>query len=177
MKIYTKQGDKGTTAVYTNTVERYEKDHEILECYGTLDELNAYLGLITSQLDMTKAAQQNLADSLQSCQKQLFVIGFAVSDNDKLSADSIALLESQIDELQSGLPAQTAFILPGGCALASHLHVARTITRRAERSVVSLSKQHRINPLALAYLNRLSDYLFVLARYANAQDGVADIPV
>jgi cob(I)alamin adenosyltransferase len=177
LKIYTKQGDKGTTAVYTSTLERYQKDHEILECYGTLDELNAYLGLIVSQLDDTDTSQSALSLRLQDCQKQLFTIGFAVSDNDKLSNDSIELLESHIDEMQSKLPAQTTFILPGGCVLASHLHVARTVARRAERSVVRLSKQQQINPLALSYLNRLSDYLFVLARYANAQANVADIPV
>ena len=177
MKIYTKTGDKGTTAVYTSTMQRYNKDHDILECYGTLDELNAYLGLIVSQLDTANDWQASVLSRLQACQQQLFAIGFAVSDSDKLSADSVTALEDDIDKIQSSLAPQTSFILPGGSQLAAHLHVARTIARRAERTLVRLANQQSLNPTALAFINRLSDFLFVLARAANADAGIEDIPV
>jgi cob(I)alamin adenosyltransferase len=180
MKIYTKMGDKGTTAVYTSTVERYDKDNAILDCYGNLDELNAYLGLVVSIIGTqpTQADDQlQISAVLQSCQRELFAIGFAVSDTDKLSVQTVEALESTIDQLQAKLAPQTSFILPGGSQLAANLHVARTIARRAERSLVTLSKQQQISDLALAYINRLSDLLFVLARYANAQAKIDDIPV
>jgi cob(I)alamin adenosyltransferase len=175
LKIYTKQGDKGTTAVYTNTVVRMDKDDILLECYGTLDELNSYIGLCAAKLNnKTLHAQQ---ESLLACQQQLFAIGFALSDSDKLSASSVAQLEKSIDQLQVNLPAQTTFILPGGSEAAAHLHVARTIARRAERKLVSVSKHNPVSDISLAYINRLSDYLFVLARHCNYVEGIADIKV
>lgn len=175
MKIYTKQGDKGTSAVYTNTVIRVDKDDALLECYGTLDELNSYIGLLASQFD----TQNNLStvNFLQTLQKDIFAIGFALSDSDKLSSDAIAKLESKIDEMQQDLPPQTSFILPGGSEVAAHTHIARTLARRAERNLVAVAKQHEVNDIALAYINRLSDYLFVLARHTNLAQGKSDIKV
>lgn len=175
MKIYTKQGDKGTTAVYTSTVTRMDKDDILLDCYGTLDELNSYLGLCASGL--REKALSAHKETLMTCQQQLFAIGFALSDSDKLQASSITQLEASIDELQKNLPPQTSFILPGGSASASHLHVARTIARRAERRLVSVAKHYTVNDISLAYVNRLSDYLFVLARHCNHIAGIADTEV
>ena len=175
MKIYTKQGDKGTTAIYTSNVVRVDKDDILLECYGTLDELNSYLGLCAS--NMSETALQDQKETLLVCQQQLFTIGFALSDSDKLSPQSVQVLENSIDRLQATLPAQTSFILPGGSVAAAHLHVARTIARRAERCLVSVSKHHEVSDISLAYVNRLSDYLFVLARYCNQFAGISDIKV
>jgi cob(I)alamin adenosyltransferase len=175
LKIYTKQGDKGTTAVYTSTVVRMDKDDILLDCYGTLDELNSYIGLCASNItEKTLEAQQ---DTLLTCQQQLFAIGFALSDSDKLDVSGIDHLETNIDELQANLPPQTSFILPGGSVLAAHLHVARTVARRAERRLVSVSKHYAVSDISLAYVNRLSDYLFVLARHSNHVAGIADIEV
>ncbi|MDT0594166.1 cob(I)yrinic acid a,c-diamide adenosyltransferase [Glaciecola petra] len=181
MKIYTKQGDKGTTAVYTHEVLRLSKDDILLDCYGTLDELNANLGLIVAKLRAANSQTNELTsewlDTLQTCQQQLFAIGFAISDDDKLHLSSVDKLEVHIDKMQSKLPPQTSFILPGGSEIAAQIHVARTITRRAERILVSLSKQHEVNEIALTYLNRLSDFLFVLARYCNFVSNIKDISV
>ena len=175
MKIYTKQGDKGTTAVYTTTVTRVDKDDLLLECYGNLDELNSYIGLVASQYTTNK--NTGLSSFLQSIQQDIFAIGFALSDSDKLEASSVEKLEHQIDSLLESVSPQTSFILPGGCELSAHIHVARTIARRSERSLVSVSKAHNVNEIALAYVNRLSDFLFVLARYENKQQGTPDIKV
>lgn len=175
MKIYTKQGDKGTTAIYTHTVMRVDKDDILLDCYGTLDELNSYLGLIASLLANEELPKWHKA--IQASQNNIFSIGFALSDSDKLAKTSIDELEQYIDALQQLLAPQTSFILPGGHLIASHLHVARTLARRAERQLVSVSKQHSVNDLALAYINRLSDFLFVLARYLNHCNNIPDISV
>lgn len=174
MKIYTKQGDKGKTSVYTNTILKLDKDDILLECYGTLDELNSYLGLCISTLGQVLADQK---EQLLKCQQHLFTIGFALSDTDKLVADSITELEHAIDNIQIKLPPQTSFILPGGCQLAASLHVTRTLARRAERRLVSVSKHHTVSDISLAYLNRLSDYLFVLARYSNFSLGNAEFEI
>lgn len=177
MKIYTKQGDKGKTSVYTHTVLKLDKDDLLLECYGTLDELNAQLGLAESQLQSADNALKTYCPILEECQQQLFSIGFAISDNDKLSEQSIQALEQHIDEMQQQMRPQTSFILPGGSRLSAQLHVARTIARRAERRLVSVAKAHEINDIALAYINRLSDFLFVLARFCNYVNKIEDIKV
>lgn len=171
MKIYTKQGDTGKTAVYTSTVMKLSKDDILLECYGTLDELNSYLGLCICSIDAELADQK---EQLQACQRHLFLIGFALSDTDKLAASSIIDLEKKIDEIQTKLPPQTSFVLPGGCQSSAHFHIARTIARRAERKLVSVSHHHNVSHISLAYINRLSDYLFVLARYSNKTAGISD---
>lgn len=174
MKIYTKQGDKGKTSVYTNTILKLDKDDILLECYGTLDELNSYIGLCVSALGKELDDQEA---QLLKCQQHLFTIGFALSDTDKLVTQSIVELEQAIDKIQLKLPPQTSFILPGGTQLSAYLHVARTIARRAERRLVTVSKHHDVNKISLAFLNRLSDYLFVLARYSNYTLGKAEFEI
>jgi cob(I)alamin adenosyltransferase len=178
MKIYTKQGDSGKTQVYAKDIMKLDKDDAILECYGTLDELNANLGVVHALLKNSGERQlSEYAEQMQSIQERLFAIGFAISDQGELDDSMIALLESSIDTMQQALPAQTKFILPGGHELAAHLHIARTVARRAERRCVSVSKLHEINPLVIAYINRLSDYLFVLARYSNHVMQCPDIEI
>ncbi|MGB3726720.1 MAG: cob(I)yrinic acid a,c-diamide adenosyltransferase [Glaciecola sp.] len=177
MKIYTKQGDTGTTSVYSKTILKVNKDDAIIECYGTLDELNAQLGLIAALLQQEENSLQAWASHIQTCQQHIFAVGFALSDEDKLSPESIQTLEQHIDAMQSALPPQTSFILPGGSVLSAHLHIARTVARRGERALVTASHHHATSTLALAYINRLSDFLFVLARTCNFVHEIEDIKV
>ncbi len=189
MKIYTKQGDKGTTAVYTKEVIRVSKDDILVETYGTLDELNSQIGLLVSCINtmspfndstnnMTEVTEiSKWVTNLQTCQHDLFTIGFALSDTDKLTNESVGKLETWIDTIQSTLPPQTHFILPGGSFISSQTHVVRTIARRAERTLVSLSKIHDVNATSIAYLNRLSDFMFVFARLMNKVNSIEDIKV
>jgi cob(I)alamin adenosyltransferase len=172
VKIYTKGGDKGQTQVYADKPLRLSKSDEILECYGSLDELNAHLGLLVSLLNNSECCTD-----LQRVQTLLFQIGFAISANSSVSQTDIDALEQKIDIMQSQLPAQTSFILPGGDQIAAQAHVCRTLTRRAERRLVALTEKYPVPELCLAYVNRLSDYLFVLARWQNFQAGIADIKV
>ncbi|MFC4699526.1 cob(I)yrinic acid a,c-diamide adenosyltransferase [Glaciecola siphonariae] len=185
MKIYTKQGDAGQTQVYAKEVIRLDKDDAILQCYGTLDELNAWIGLVAAQVNETVTNNTNnnspalapFCAELQLIQQHIFSIGFAISDQANLSADMVEQLEASIDNMQQQLRPQTKFILPGGSITASHVHVARTVARRAERCIVSLSKVHDTQPLALAFINRLSDYLFVFARLVNHLSDIPDVEV
>lgn len=184
MKIYTKQGDSGNTQVYAKEVIRVDKDDILLECYGTLDELNAWIGYCASCLSEHATLYEKFilqSKELVAIQQQLFAIGFGISDTDSTksmkSTKAIELLESSIDEMQAVLPAQTRFILPGGHSVAAQVHIARTIARRAERCLVSVSKHHEVNALSLAYINRLSDYLFTLARMVNYLASTPDIEV
>ena len=177
-KIYTKSGDDGTTGLLSN--RRVPKDDMRIEAYGTVDELNAALGLARA------SGLAPEADALAArVQDDLFAVGSALADpdpagpfHDTVSAAHVEHLERAIDALEAGLPPLRQFILPGGSLPAAHLHLARTICRRAERLAVHLSRQpgeHVPNRL-VAYLNRLSDFLFVLARAANVHAGVPDIP-
>ncbi len=165
MKIYTKSGDSGTTQIYADKMIKVNKSADVLECYGTLDELNAHIGLLVSLI--TESKQEIETGLLVQVQQNLFQIGFAISAKTTLSDADVELLENSIDKIQSGLAAQTHFILPGGHVLASHAHVCRTIARRAERKMVSLMDKHPVPEVCLKYLNRLSDYLFVVARQIN----------
>lgn len=179
MKIYTKQGDQGSTQIFTKALSRVDKDDTILQCYGDLDELNSHVGLLVAMLqqhpEMSDAS--SCAAQLQQIQATLFQIGFAISDTPQLSVDSVSDLEQHIDRMQNQLPAQTKFILPGGSLLAAQAHVCRASCRRAERSLVSVAKVHAVPNICLQYTNRLSDYLFVSARYFNSLTDVADIQV
>jgi cob(I)alamin adenosyltransferase len=179
MKIYTKTGDDGSTGLIGG--QRIPKSSPAIECFGTIDELNAAIGVASV------VADTNLLAFLRQVQNDLFVIGSHLSlppgqappMNQHLPPilDSIATrLESQIDSAQATLPPLKNFILPGGNELASRLHLARTICRRAERAVVQLSTTQPVLPLILIYLNRLSDWLFVQARLANHLAGVKDVP-
>ncbi|MGK5089686.1 cob(I)yrinic acid a,c-diamide adenosyltransferase [Bdellovibrionota bacterium FG-2] len=175
MKIYTKTGDKGETGLIGGS--RVPKDHLRIEVYGTLDELNSHLGLVLCGL----ADQSPLYSPLHKIQRSVFDLGseLATPPNGKLAGTllgsaEILALEQEIDQFETQLEPLKHFILPGGCRTASHLHLSRTVCRRAERAAVHL---HHLEPLraeVLNYLNRLSDFLFVSARLANHLEGVAE---
>lgn len=175
MKIYTKTGDDGTTSLFSGG--RVAKNHLRVEAYGTVDELNSYLGVARS---FQPSAKTN--DYLEQVQNQLFRLGADLATPMdakadwlvRITADEVAWLESSIDELTALLPELKHFILPGGIPAAAHLQVARTICRRAERLVVALVEHEAINEQAKIYLNRLSDWLFTLGRYENWQAGESE---
>jgi cob(I)alamin adenosyltransferase len=183
MKIYTGTGDRGTTSLFSG--ERVSKSHVRIEAYGDVDELNAVLGVLVATLPQ---GQAELAEEIQQIQSDLLHIGAWLATTpaspsldvlEKITAAQITSLELAIDRLEEELPALRGFIIPGGHISAAWAHVARTVCRRAERHVVRLSEESSENQAALreviVYLNRLSDYLFVLARYCNQIAGVADI--
>jgi cob(I)alamin adenosyltransferase len=169
IKIYTKTGDSGETSLIGGT--KISKSNIRIDCYGTIDELNSYIGLCN---DLFTHEQSNIA--LKEIQDRLFTIGSALAcDPDKeplmrlpdLVKDDVTFLEKEIDSMMEQLPAMKFFILPGGHATVSHLHVARCVCRRAERLCVQMQQQNLfIDSLIIIYINRLSDYLFTLSRYA-----------
>ena len=169
-KIYTKTGDGGNTALGDG--ERVLKDSLRVSAYGNVDELNASIGIITLY------ANTELKRKLKNIQNDLFDIGadlcVPISEKNKgrlrLSTNQIETLELEIDEMNSILEPLNSFVLPGGCRSATFLHMARTICRRAERSVVSLRSREKINDNTLVYLNRLSDWLFVASRVENQEN-------
>ncbi len=177
MKIYTKTGDKGETGLFGG--ERVPKDHLRINAYGTIDELNAFIGLTISELNSTE-----IREVLTDLQKKLFVVGsdLATPENEKnkkinvsrTSQDFIKKAESDIDRFTEKLDELRNFILPGGSKGSALLHICRTICRRAEREVVSLKKTESINENIVVFLNRLSDLLFVLSRYENKVSGIPD---
>ncbi len=179
MKIYTKTGDEGLTGLFGGG--RVEKDHPRVEAYGDVDELNALLGLARAIEMMPR-----IDEVLVPIQRDLFSIGalLATPDHDKMREqlqkariddERIAELERAIDDCERELEPLRSFILPGGTPKSSALHVARTVCRRAERRVVSLHREVRLPELALIYLNRLSDLLFMLARVANNRAGAGEV--
>ncbi len=175
MKIYTKTGDKGKTSLYGGT--RISKSHLRIDSYGNTDELNSFLGLLIS-----KTPDNAQLPLLIQIQNQLFVIGSqlaAGNDHDfklpEIKDEDIENLEVAIDEMNEVLPKLKHFVLPGGDEAISYAHVCRTITRRAERAVVALSLVEKIDDINIIYLNRLSDYFFVLARYIAHCHGVAEV--
>ena len=172
MKIYTKTGDQGDTQIYADKVVRLPKSDNVLECYGTLDELNAHIGMLISMIN-----QPDTDTYLQTIQQHLFQIGFAISATSHLAERDLTLLETEIDKMQEQTPAQTSFILPGGAQAACQAHICRTVARRAERRLVSLMPEHDVPSLTLSYINRLSDYFFVQARYLNHQAGATEVKV
>ena len=166
MNIYTKKGDKGETQLLGGSVVR--KNHIRLECYGTIDELNAFIGNICDQKINVIHKK-----TLIKIQNQLFNLGSCIAF-DKINKNikppnitdsTIKMLECEIDNMDDALPILRNFILPSGLPEVSKCHIARTVCRRAERNLVSLAQEEYIDPLHLKYLNRLSDYLFVLARH------------
>jgi cob(I)alamin adenosyltransferase len=179
MKIYTKTGDKGTTSLIGGT--KVSKSHLRIEAYGTIDELNSYIGLCK---DLLKG--DNSKDILQEIQDRLFTIGSALAcDPEKetkmkipdLKETDIVLLEKEIDKMNDILPVMKSFILPGGHPAISHLHIARCVCRRAERCSVRIeSGKNEVELIIIKYLNRLSDYLFILARYTGHLLNIPDIP-
>ena len=177
MKIYTKTGDDGTTSLFDGT--RVSKSHERVEIYGDVDELNSVVGIAISFVSDLSFKQQ-----LQEIQKDLFALGSKLANpaakkqkhKADFSEDKITTLEQQIDSMEESLAPMTSFILPGGDQAASFLHLARTVCRRAERKLVALATHEDIDRVHIIYLNRLSDCLFVCARFANFLEGKKDTP-
>ena len=173
MKIYTRGGDRGETSLLRGG--RVRKNDPWIEAYGTIDELNSAIGLARSTWPDSPIDSQ--LDQIQRDLLDLGALLAAGASDQRFSGPSprrIAEMETSIDQMESQLEPLTAFILPGGSPEASQLHMARTICRRAERLTVQLPETELLLN-SIAYLNRLSDYLFVAARYANRQRGVADI--
>ena len=177
MKIYTRAGDKGSTSLLGG--KRVPKSDARIDAYGTVDELNSYMGLLADHKE-----NEGREVFLRSVQENLFVIGsiLAVEPGKtfdyvpELTEDQVKALEDEIDSMNESLPEMKFFILPGGHPLVSTTHVARTVCRRAERNVAALSETEEINAVLLQYLNRLSDYLFVLARLVGKELGVSEVP-
>lgn len=163
--IYTKTGDAGSTALIGG--KRVKKNHIRIEAYGTVDELIAYIGLIRDGVE-----KDELKDFLLSVQDKLMVCAAILATDcencdlklPELKEQSILDLENEIDKMEATLTPLTSFILPGGHSISSYCHIARTVCRRAERRAIDLSENYETDPLTIKYLNRLSDYLFVLAR-------------
>ena len=177
MKIYTKTGDKGSTALFGG--KRVSKSDLRIEAYGTVDELNSWLGLLRDQKVNSKRKK-----ILVAIQDRLFTMGSmlaTVPGNTKvkipvLAAEDIDFLEKQIDEMETKLEPMKSFVLPGGHQSVSFGHVARTVCRRAERFVIALDEKEKVDPLTVQYLNRLSDYLFVLSRIMARELKVKEMP-
>ena len=184
MKIYTKTGDKGTTGLYGGT--RVPKYHLRIEAYGTVDELNSNIGLIRDQ-----KISEHINTTLLRIQNDLFTLGSMLATPEekkilksgkerlnipKITNESSQFLENEIDLMNEDLPAMTHFILPGGHTTVSYCHIARCVCRRAERISVQLSNEETINEHVLIYLNRLSDFLFVLARKLSIDNQSPEIP-
>jgi len=178
MKIYTRTGDTGTTALFGG--DRVGKNHPRIEAYGTVDETNAYLGLARSLLEDQPGAVR-LEPLLARLQDDLFILGADLATPSesravvpRIDQAHITRLEEAIDAFEADLPPLKHFILPGGTSVAGMLHVARTVCRRAERLTVAASAEEAISLEATIYLNRLSDLLFVLARWVNRQAGIEE---
>lgn len=183
MKIYTKTGDKGQTSLFGGT--RVPKHHIRIDSYGTIDELNSYIGLIRDQ-----KMDAPTKDVLISIQQELFTVGAMLAtpadkatlkngkerlNIEKTNETKVAFLESKIDEMNTDLPPMTHFVLPGGHTTVSYCHIARCVCRRAERLATELAESEEIDTYVITYLNRLSDYLFVLARKLTSDNNAEEI--
>ncbi|OGD87677.1 ATP:cob(I)alamin adenosyltransferase [Candidatus Curtissbacteria bacterium RIFCSPHIGHO2_01_FULL_41_11] len=175
LKIYTKTGDSGTTSLFGG--ERVDKSSARINAYGTVDELNSIIGVIVAFKPDGK-----IAEKLLRVQSELFALGSGLATPasvkvkiPRVGASNIKRLEREIDIWSLKLPQLKNFILPGGSVVGSHLHMARTVARRAERAIVELANSEKINKLDLIYINRLSDWFFTLARYANQVDGNKEV--
>ena len=177
MKIYTKTGDKGQTSLIGGT--RVPKHHIRIEAYGTVDELNSHIGLIRDQ-----QINEHHKTILNEIQDRLFTIGASLaSDPEKskmkipdLKEEDITLLENEIDKMNEALPEMRSFVLPGGHTTVSFCHIARCVCRRAERNTIHLTENEFVADLVIKYLNRLSDYLFVLSRKLTQDLNAPEIP-
>lgn len=175
MKIYTKTGDQGETSLFGG--KRLPKNHIRIEAYGTVDELNSWIGLVRDSVPA-----ESTRDLLKEVQDRLFTIGSNLaSDPDKemivpdIKEADIEQLEQAIDAMNEALPPLKNFILPGGHPTVSYCHVARCVCRRAERGVVALQQNEPVEAIVIRYLNRLSDYLFVLARKTAQELGAEEV--
>lgn len=177
MKIYTKTGDKGQTSLIGGT--RVSKHNLRIEAYGTVDELNSWMGLLRDQ-----PIDDHSITSILEVQDRLFTIGsHLASDPEKsrmklpeIREEDVSYLEKEIDRMEEQLPALTSFVLPGGNSVVSQVHIARCVCRRAERLVIQLAEEAPVNEIIIIYLNRLSDYLFVLSRHVARILNAAETP-
>ncbi|MFM2284513.1 MAG: hypothetical protein RLZZ543_9 [Bacteroidota bacterium] len=177
MKIYTRTGDKGQTSLLGGT--RVPKHHLRIEAYGTLDELNSHIGLLRDQ-----GLSEQMVKELLEVQDRLFTLGsHLASDPEKskvripdIGADDIAYLENAIDRMNESLPEMRHFVLPGGHSAVSICHIARCVCRRAERLIVHLAEISPVEEIVIQYMNRLSDYLFVLSRKISAEFNAIETP-
>jgi len=171
-RIYTRIGDRGKTRLADGT--EVSKDSPFIHAAGEIDELNSMIGVV---LSLKPAAP--IAEALAAIQHQLFDLGGEIASAGSIvgliSAEMVTELETQIDRLNKNLPPLKEFILPGGTPVAAQLHLSRTVCRRAERSIISLDYSEEINTAIISYINRLSDLLFVMARYENQLDGNQEI--
>ncbi len=169
-KIYTRTGDDGTTGLGDGS--RTQKDSLRVEAFGTVDELNSCVGLIVTHLE-----ESDLREALLDIQHDLFDLGgeLCIPGMEMIRGRHTERLERELDRLNADLPALKDFILPGGNAVAAHAHLARTVCRRAERRVISLARQEPVNEPCIHYLNRLSDFLFVVARSLARASGAGEI--
>lgn len=181
MKIYTRTGDTGTTSLIGG--KRVEKNSPRLEAYGTVDELNSCIGLLAA--DPAIASHLATLETLHIVQSRLFDVGaYLATDNSAspdmqpagLASSDITAIEEQIDLMTTQLPKLTSFVLPGGCAAAAKAHLCRTVCRRAERRVLTLAGKAAVASEVTTYLNRLSDYFFTLARFANHLTSTPETP-
>ena len=178
MNLYTRTGDKGKTSIIGG---RVDKDDLRVEAYGTIDELNSFIGKAMTELDQNKF--QDILQDLENIQNELFDCGGDLANvmkerHYKMTDAPIEEMEKRIDILMDEPPLLESFILPGGSPAAATLHIARTVARRAERQTVTLMKNAKegdVSPVVQRYLNRLSDYLFAAARVANSRVNVADV--
>ena len=176
-RIYTKTGDKGETSIIGGT--RLPKQHIRIEAYGTVDELNSWIGLIRDQ-----SIPVDHVTVLLEIQDRLFTTGSLLAADPvknkmtlpQLSETDVELLEKEIDKMEDALPPMKFFVLPGGNTTVSYCHVARCVCRRAERNVLRLSEEDKVDELIVKYLNRLSDYLFTLSRKLAADLNATEIP-
>ena len=176
--LYTGTGDSGTTSLVGG--QRISKCCARLEAYGTVDEFSSFLGVVSS----SDQCPEELRQQILELQNRLFDVGCYLATGvakdeipacDALGAASIERIENWIDVLDAQTPKIRAFVLPGGCMLAAHCHVARTVCRRAERRILTLAGEEYVDPMVLRWFNRLSDYLFIAARYLNHAAGVGEI--
>jgi cob(I)alamin adenosyltransferase len=181
MRIYTKSGDKGDTSLYKGG--RVPKDAPRLEAYGTLDELNSVLGQALALLPASGDWTDRVVGEVRRVQKDLFSLGAMLATLGPeqpawhVVPEDVTALEQAIDRMDAELEPMRTFILPGGHPAGATFHVARTIARRGERAIVGVQRDEAIDPLIVQYVNRLSDYLFVLARYTNHRLGTPEPPL
>lgn len=183
MALYTKSGDDGTTGLFGG--DRVDKDHPRVEAIGTVDELNAAIGFAAGALNDGGPTIERMREILTRVQSRLFDLGADLatpigSKHEKkvarVDGGDVAEVERWIDEIDSGNEEMRVFVLPGGVEAAARLHLGRTVCRRAERAIVALARGDQINRTVLVYVNRLSDLLFAMARRANHDAGVPDVP-
>jgi len=173
MSIYTKTGDKGTTSLFDN--KRVPKDHIRVESYGTIDELVSFLGLAKNFME-----DEEIYALIQEIQNKLFTVAanLATEDKDKIKyhivEDDIKFLEDNIDKYMNRIDNPTGFIVPGSGIKSGYLHVCRTICRRAERRIITLSMQADVDPMVIKYVNRLSDLIYALARFLEEKEVKVD---